>query len=83
MVPVASLVMSVDETARVLGCSRRHVFNLLNDGTLERAPRYGRSLRVYSESVRQALTRPEPKGRKSRARRPTGPERINPADIPI
>jgi excisionase family DNA binding protein len=49
------LVMSVEEVADALGCKRRKVFELLADGTLERAPRYGREIRIYTETVRKAL----------------------------
>jgi hypothetical protein len=41
----------------MLGCSRSRVFQLLRAGTLERAPRYGRALRIYQDSVERALAR--------------------------
>lgn len=48
-------VLSVAEVGERLGCSRRRVFDLLKDGTLERAPRYGREIRIYAASVDRAL----------------------------
>lgn len=60
--------MSIEAVCERLGCKRRRVFQLLADGTLERAPRFGRSLRIYAASVDRALAPPEPKkGRKKRA----------------
>lgn len=65
------LVMSVEQVCEVLGCKRRRVFQLLADGTLERAPRYGRALRIYTASVERALM---PRGRRQRERaQPTLP----------
>ncbi len=58
--------MSVEQVGELLGCSRSRVFQLLNDGTLERAPRYGRGLRIFRASVERAL---QPKPRKGRKRR--------------
>jgi excisionase family DNA binding protein len=60
-------VLSVDATAAKLGCSRRRVFQLLADGTLERAPRYGREIRIFEASVDRALTPTPTKSRKRRA----------------
>lgn len=62
-------VMSIPEVCERLGCKRRRVFELLADGTLERAPRYGRSLRIYTASVDRALA-PTPSARRN-ARRVT------------
>lgn len=62
-------VVSVEQVAEILGCKRRRVFQLLADGTLERAPRFGRSLRIYRASVDRALT-PTPAKRRA-ARRPS------------
>lgn len=61
-----TIVVSVDRAAEILGCSRRRVFELLADGVLERAPRLGRRLRIYTESVLRAVARPEPRTRKRR-----------------
>lgn len=62
-------VLSVEQAAEILGCKRRRVFQLLADGTLERAPRFGRSLRIYRASVDRALA-PTPARRRA-ARRPS------------
>jgi hypothetical protein len=57
----------VDETATMLKCSRRRVFELLADGTLIRAPKYGKATVILAESVFHALEKqydppaPEPK----------------------
>lgn len=75
-------VYSVLQVAEILGCKRRKVFELLADGTLERAPRYGREIRIYAESVNVALAPQRDAVRKARAHR-VATERINPADIPI
>lgn len=48
-------VLSVEAAAAKLGCSRRRVFELLALGTLERAPKYGRQVRIYEASVDRAL----------------------------
>lgn len=48
-------VLTIPEVCARLGCKRRRVFELLADGTLERAPRYGRELRIYAASVDRAL----------------------------
>lgn len=61
--------LSVEAVCERLGCSRRRVFQLLADGTLERAPRFGRSLRIFGASVDRALT-PTPKKRRA-AKRPS------------
>lgn len=60
-------VVSIEWVCETLGCSRRQVFNLLNRGVLERAPRFGRNLRVYRASVDRALA-PRSNGRKRKAR---------------
>ena len=61
------MVLSVEEAGQILGCGRRKVFELLRDGILERAPRYGRALRIYRASVEAALRPPEPRKRRKRA----------------
>jgi excisionase family DNA binding protein len=65
------MVLSLEETMQMMGCGRSKVFELLADGVLEQAPRYGRHIRIYKESVEQALARPKKKGRKQRASSPT------------
>lgn len=55
--------LSLAEVCEALGCQRSKVFELLADGTLTRAPKYGRGVRIYAASVARAL---EPK--KTRAR---------------
>jgi hypothetical protein len=73
--------VTIERCAEILGCSRRRVFQLLADGTLERAPRYGRGIRVLGASVERALgpTASKPGRRK---RRPVGdvPALIRPED---
>lgn len=59
-------VLSVDEAGLRLGCKKRRVFQLLADGTLERAPRYGREVRVYAASVDRALAPTAPQKRRAR-----------------
>ncbi len=63
----ASPTLSVAQVCEVLGCKRRQVFRLLSDGVLERAPRYGRELRIFRASVDRALLPPPAPGRKKRA----------------
>ena len=58
--------MSIEAVCEVLGCGRSRVFELLADGTLARAPRFGRRLRIYRASVERALA---PKTKKRRAAR--------------
>jgi hypothetical protein len=52
--PIATLP-TVDETADLLRCSRRRVFELIAEGTLVRGPRYGRRTVVTLESIEAAL----------------------------
>jgi excisionase family DNA binding protein len=61
--------MSVDEVGEVLGCGRSRVFELLKAGVLERAPRFGRRLRVLRASVDRALTSPRESAKTARRRR--------------
>ncbi len=72
-------VVSVEEAGRILGCKRSRVFELLSDGVLERAPRYGRALRIYRDSVDRALM-PASNGRKRRA--PIAPD-WDLGDVPL
>ncbi len=65
---------SVLEAAERLGCKRRKVFELLASGLLERAPRYGRQIRIYSDSVDAALARPAGAERRSRKRKSLAPK---------
>lgn len=74
------MVVSVEQAAQTLGCSRRRVFQLLADGTLERAPRYGRSLRIYTASVVRALT---PRGKAAKKRNAPSPAGFELEDIPL
>lgn len=60
-------LLTVEQVAERLGCSRRRVFQLLADGTLERAPRFGRRVRVFGASVERALAPPPARGRRRRA----------------
>lgn len=61
--------MSVEQVCERLGCKRRQVFQLLADGVLERAPRYGRSLRIFAASVDRALVPEKKQRRKQRVTR--------------
>jgi excisionase family DNA binding protein len=65
------VVVSVEQVCEMLGCKRRRVFQLLSDGTLERAPRYGRQIRIYRASVERALMPRAPeRARKRRVKAP-------------
>lgn len=77
-----SVVMSVAQVCEQLGCQRRQIFRLLTLGVLERAPRYGRSLRIYTASVLRALQPAPARGRKRRESVREF-ERINPDDVRI
>ncbi len=55
------MVCSVEQAGEQLGCSRRKVFQLLRMGVLERAPRYGKQIRIYKDTVDRAQARPEGK----------------------
>lgn len=74
------MVLSVEQVGELLGCKRSKVFELLADGTLERAPRYGRELRIYKASVERALA---PKTAKARKRNAPSPAGWNIDDVPI
>lgn len=66
----------------ILGCKRTKLFDLLSNGTLERAPRYGREIRILKDSVERAL-RPAPKrGRPRKVRRNETPI-ANPDEVPL
>lgn len=73
--------LSVDAVAETLGCSRRQVFVLLANGTLDRAPRFGRQIRVLSASVDRALLTPAPTTLPRRARRPRLAKGFTVADL--
>lgn len=67
-------VVTVDRAAELLQCSRRRVFQLLEEGTVRRAQSYGRKTLVITESIYQALeVKPvaiigvKPRGRKATA----------------
>jgi excisionase family DNA binding protein len=47
----APKLLTVDEAAETLRCSRRRVFELLASGKLARGPCYGRKTVVLAESV--------------------------------
>jgi excisionase family DNA binding protein len=51
-------LLTVDEAATRLRCSRRRVFELLADGTLQRGPKYGKQTVITAESVAAALAAP-------------------------
>lgn len=68
MLTFAIEVVSVDWACETLGCSRAQVFRLLKAGKLERAPRFGRRLRIYRASV-DALLRPQVESRRQSRRR--------------
>lgn len=48
-------LLTVDEAAETLRCSRSRVFELLANGTLARGARYGRRTVILAESVFAAL----------------------------
>ncbi len=74
------MVLSIDQVCEVLGCKRSKVFELLSKGILERAPRYGRDLRIFKASVDRALHPAPVRGRKPRVPSPAGFEL---SDIPL
>lgn len=51
----------------MMGCGRTTVFTLLRRGIIERAPRYGRELRILRSSVEAALIGPQTQAPKKRA----------------
>lgn len=57
---VVSALLTVEEAAQALHCSRRRVFELLADGTLARGPKYGRRTVITAGSVEAALVASEP-----------------------
>ena len=59
-------LLSIAQVSDLLGCSRSRVFELLREGTLERAPRFGRALRIYTTSLLRALERKAPRSVKAR-----------------
>lgn len=76
--------LTVEQVGLILGCRRRRVFQLLAEGILERAPRYGRALRILTTSVERALRPPEPKKRGARrAALSEAPPLLNPRDISL
>lgn len=78
------MVVSVDEACQMLGCKRRRLFQLLADGTIERAPRYGREIRIYRDSVERALARPaKSTGHRSKRKRVVEVPLITAADVQI
>lgn len=73
--------MTPEEVMQKLGCKRRRLFQLLADGTLERAPRWGREIRIYTESVVRAMTQKQPRKRKQRVTLAPAPVRVE--DVPV
>ncbi len=53
------MVLSVEEACNLIGCKRAQLFRLLSQGLIERAPRHGRALRIYRDSVERLLARPK------------------------
>lgn len=76
------IVLSIPQVCELLGCKRSKVFQLLSEGTLERAPRYGREIRIYRESVERALL-PVDNSPKRRAKRVLAPPVWNISDISL
>lgn len=64
--------ITVARAAELLHCERTKVFMLIADGTLERAPRFGRKTTVVTASVTRAALQgpraPEARPRRSRRR---------------
>lgn len=73
--------VSVEQACELLGCKRRQLFKLLAAGTISAAPRLGRKLRIFRESIARAQSpEPESHGRKRRSRPVVG-VRID--DVPV
>jgi excisionase family DNA binding protein len=72
-----NLTMSIDEVGEMLGCKRTRVFQLLKDGTLDRAPRFGRDLRILRASVERALVPPVPRNRSRKTVQAPAPVRLS------
>lgn len=53
-------LLTVEEVARMLFCSKRRVFELLADGTLVRAKKFGRKTVIVADSVYAALEAAQP-----------------------
>lgn len=64
------MVITVKEAAEMLHCSRTRIFQLLADGVLIRAQKYGRSTVILRDSVIAALEMPTPTPPKKRRRTP-------------
>jgi excisionase family DNA binding protein len=67
-------LLTVEEAAALLRCSRSRVYELLNDGTLVRGPKFGRHTVIPLSSVRAAVLIPveppppaKPRRRRSRS----------------
>lgn len=67
------MVMTIEQVCDRLGCKRSQVFKLLREGVIERAPRFGKQIRIYTDSVDRAQARPEKQARKLRAVAAPGP----------
>lgn len=77
------MVLSIEQVCEALGCKRWTVFKLLREGRLERAPRYGKQIRIYRDSVEAALARPPKPGRKPRRPKTHGVPVADPAAVPL
>lgn len=65
-VTAPALVLTIEEAALALHCKRNRIFELLSDGVLTRAPKYGKRTLITAASVHAALeyvppTAPKPK----------------------
>lgn len=67
MIPVLSPVLSVVQVCELLGCKPRQIFYMLAAGQLERAPRYGKEIRILTSSVQKAVSRQPSQGRRKRS----------------
>lgn len=74
------MVVSVQQAMQMLGCKERQIFYMLERGILERAPRWGKEIRIYTASVVRALT---PATKKERQRNCPSPAGFNLEDIPL
>lgn len=75
------MVMSIEEVCELLGCSRAKVFELLRAGSIERAPKIGRRLRIYRDSVEALLARPTDSKRPRQKRASTPPPPVRREDL--
>lgn len=78
-----SPTVSMVEVCELLGCGKTRVFELLAEGVLQRAPKFGRRLRIMRGSVLAALLTPPPGAKGPKARRPRAPVCWELSDVPI